>query len=442
MVEPMASELLSLPPDTFVEFLEDAGIERFWFVHDESAGTVRASHELIQPIADALAEDRRDFLGHEGLFFRVTPEHRTLQGAFVHRTWRGQAAGGARWWYYDDLQAYLRDGLRLAVGMTRKNALAGLWWGGGKGVMARSAAVDPEDPEVRAYLYRAYGEFITSLRGCYVTAEDVGTNVSDMARVFERTRFTTCIPPELGGSGNPSIPTARGVVAGIEAALELLGLGTIEGKSIAVQGIGNVGAALIGFLFQRGAAKIIAGDIDPRHVARVREAHPGSALEVRILASNDASILSAPCDVLSPCATGAVLNPETIPAIRARVVCGAANNQLEDSERDDRALHERGILYVPDFLVNRMGIVTCADEQAGVVPHDPLVERHLSPAWEHSIPRTLADVVEVSRKTGQPPGKVATAIADRLSLQPHPIFGRRGREIIAGLVADRWHERS
>ncbi len=144
--------------------------------------------------------------------------------------------------------------------------------------------------------------------------------------------------------------------------------------------------------------------------------------------------------MLAPCAVGGTLNPDTISAIRARVVCGAANNQLLDPDRDDAELHARGILYVPDFLVNRMGIVTCADEAAGCIPGDPWIERHLGRDWEHSIPNALDRVMKISRASGRPPGAVATEEADRLSMQEHPIFGHRGRWIIDRLIEDGWHE--
>jgi glutamate dehydrogenase/leucine dehydrogenase len=283
------------------------------------------------------------------------------------------------------------------------------------------------------------GAFITSLRGCYVTAEDVGTNVADMAHVFATTRHTTCIPPELGGSGNPSVPTARGVVAGIEAALTFLGKGDIEGRSFAVQGCGNVGAPLIRFLLERGAGTVETADIDASHVERLLAEIRDPRLTARVVERDDATILATDCDVVSPCAVGGTLNPGTIPTLRADVVCGAANNQLLDSDRDDAAIHERGLLYVPDFLVNRMGIVTCADEAAGCMPDDPLIERHLGRDWEHSIPNALDRVLRASREAGRPPGAVATDEADRLSMQEHPVFGHRGRRIIDRLVAERWH---
>ena len=434
------SDLLQRHPQDFVRYLRQHGIRRFYFVYQPETQRVLPSHPELQAVAEFLQNDRRDFMQHEGLFFQISREYDTLQGAFVHRTVRGQGAGGVRYWQYDTVEAYLRDGLRLAKGMTRKNALAGLWWGGGKGVMAHNPAVDKYDPAVRASLYREYGELMTSLRGCYVTAEDVGTNVEDMAHVFSRTRFTTCIPPTLGGSGNPSVPTARGVICGMEAALEFLGLGTLAGKTVAVQGMGNVAAPLIGYLFEKNVAKVIACDLNAERVEQVRRQYRDQPLEAYVAEPGDWSLLATECDVLSPCATGAILNPNTIPTIRARVVCGAANNQLEDSERDDRLLFERGVLYVPDFLTNRMGIVNCANEQYGYVAPDPMIERHLGRDWEHSIHQTALRVLRTSQERAEPPAGIAIRLADELSLQPHPIFGHRGQQIIDSLVAERWHE--
>jgi glutamate dehydrogenase/leucine dehydrogenase len=433
------TDLLSLSPPAFVDHLEAAGIRRFWFVTDPD-GQVRASHPALAALARFLQDDRRDFAAHEGLFFQVSRRHRILQGAFVHRTVRGQAAGGVRYSHYATVADYLRDGLRLAMGMTRKNALAGLWWGGGKGVMARDPRVDAEDVDGRAELYREYGELMTSLRGCYVTAEDAGTRPADMAQIFSRTRFTTCVPPALGGSGNPSVPTARGVISGMEAALAFLGAGELAGKTVAVEGVGHVGAALVGFLLDKGVRRVVAADVRPEAVAAVKAAHPGAPLEARVVTPGDDALLGVECDVLAPCALGARLSHATIPALRAAVVCGAANNQLEDPALDDRRLAARGVIYVPDFLVNRMGIVTCADEQAGYVEGDPLIERHLDRTWDLSIYRSTLRVLETARAQGEPPSQVATALADALAAEPHPLFGHRGRQIIDSLVAGRWHE--
>jgi len=423
--------LHDMTPSAFVTFLRDQGIRRFFLITDE--GRVRASHPALAPLGTWLGSCR-DYADHEGFFVELG-DSGVLQGACVHRTCRGQGAGGVRYWHYDRVADYLRDGLRLARGMTHKNALAGLWWGGGKGVMARGLVAGEDDPEARRRIYEGYGAFITSLRGCYVTAEDVGTSVADMAAVFAKTRFTTCIPESLGGSGNPSVPTARGVLVGMQAVLEHRGLGSVEGKTIAVQGLGHVGAPLIEMLFAAGAARVIGSDVDPGAEA-LAERFDG--LEVRIVERGDRSILREPADVLAPCAVGGVLDAETIPTLGARIVCGAANNQLADPEADDRRLFEAGVTYVPDFLVNRMGIVTCADEAFGYVDDDPAIADHLGRDHPGSIHQVTRQVLQRSDASGEPPGAIALSMAEERSLEPHPIWGHRGQAIIRSLVADGW----
>ena len=425
-------DLHSLSPAALCDVLAREGIRRFYFVWDPEALRVVPSHPLLEPLARRLESDARDFDCHEGIFCQIAPETGVLQSAFVHRTCRGQGAGGVRFWRYDTVEDYLRDGLRLSRGMTHKNALAGLWWGGGKGVMARETG-RAGDPAARRRIYEEYGDFITALQGCYVTAEDVGTAVEDMAAVFSRTRFTTCIPPELGGSGNPSVPTARGVVRGMEAALEHLGMGTLTGKTVAIQGLGHVGEPLLGFLREKGVARVVASDVDPARAA-VAGRCPDLDLEIRIVPRGDLSILAEPADIVAPCATGGVLGPATITTIRAAIVCGAANNQLEDPEQDDRRLQERGTLYLPDFLVNRMGIVNCADEQYGFVDGDSRIEAHLGVDWENSIYNLSLTLLEEARRTGQTPARVALDLAEERSFLQHPIWGHRGAAIIRSLV--------
>lgn len=437
--------LLAISPTEFVKWLASRGIHRFHLALDQDSGRMVPSHEELQSLADFINNDTRDFMGHEGLFFQISEKYETLQGAFVHRTCRGQAAGGVRFWSYETMEDYLRDGMRLAKGMTRKNALAGLWWGGGKGVMAHNPDQVKKDPELRKDIYQDYGRLLSSLRGCYVTAEDVGTHVVDMANVYSTSRFTTCIPESLGGSGNPSAPTARGVVSGMEAALEFAGMGTLHGKTVAVQGMGNVGAPLIGFLFEKGVAKVIAADINGElaenlHTDLKGILKEGQELETRIVELGNHDILWEECDIVAPCATGAILNPTTIPSIKARIVCGASNNQLEDAARDDAALSAAGIIYVPDFLTNRMGIVNCANEAYGYVNNDEFIERHLEREWEHSVFKTTLQVLQDSQASGLPPARTAMDLADELSLQPHPVFGHRGVRIIDSLVNDRWFE--
>lgn len=470
-------ELGRLSPAAFRRLLADAGIGRFFLAWGEEAGDVRASHPELAPLARLLAADRRDFDRHEGIFVQVAPDTGVLQGAFIHRTCRGQAAGGVRFWRYDTVEEFLRDGLRLARGMTHKNALAGLWWGGGKGVMVDEQAAPAGSPR-RRRIYEEYGDLLSSLRGCYVTAEDAGTSAEDMAAVFSRTRFTTCIPPALGGSGNPSAPTARGVVRGMEAALAHLGRGGLAGTTVAVQGLGHVGEPLVELLRERGVARVIGCDLDSARCEALRRrfagpagsstagpgaviadagAGPGAAggpggpaasftFTARVAGRDDSWILEQPADVFAPCATGGVLGPRTIPRLAARIVCGAANNQLEDPERDDLLLQRRGVLYIPDFLVNRMGIVHCADEQYGYVgEEDPRIAAHLGTSpqaagagaadrWENSIYNlSLAILAEAARR-GEPPARVALRLAESRSREPHPIWGHRGAAIIHALT--------
>jgi len=424
----------------FLETLKENNIKRFHLVYNRETKKVESSHKELQFLADFINSDTRDFEEHEGMFFQLTDKYDVLQGAFVHRTKRGQAAGGVRFWQYDNLEDYLRDGMRLGKGMTHKNALAGLWWGGGKGVMAHNTEIDKNNPEYREYIYTEYGKLLTAIKGCYVTAEDVGTSVEDMANIYKTTRFTTCIPQNTGGSGNPSEPTSRGVLRGMEAALAFKGE-TLEGKIVAVQGMGHVAEPLINHLFNKNVAKVIAADINPDVVNSVKERFAGKNLYAKIVDKNDNSILFEDCDIIAPCATGAILNENTIPKIKAKIICGASNNQLEEHDRDDKALADKGIIYVPDFLTNRMGIVNCANEQYGYVNDDEYFERHLTDEWKHGVYQTTLSVLEEAKKTGQPTSKVAIKQATDMSMELHPVFGHRSIKIIDSLLHNKWYKK-
>ncbi len=395
---------------------------------------------MLEPLADWLLANRRDFDAHEAIFVERGEQSGALFGAFIHKTVRGQAQGGLRFWPYPNVMDFLSDGLRLAQGMGRKNALAGLWWGGGKGVIARNPDAPYSDAEYRKTLYREYGSFISSLNGAYITAEDVGTRPEDMANVFATTRFVTCVPRDVGGSGNPSPATARGVVSAMQAALEFLGLGGLSGKTIAMQGVGNVGSAMIGELLSRGVAKVKATDISGANVSAAQKRFQSQPVEIEQVDKGDSSILAETCDVLAPNALGGVLDTETIPRIAARVVCGAANNQLLEPLRDAAALKERGILFVPDFLANRMGIVNCANEQYGRLHNDPAISKHFDERWEGSIPAVTKRVLERARRQESTPTQAANQLADELGLLPHPIWPGRGQQIIEDLLANQWNE--
>ncbi len=433
-------KLLTFSPIDFIQYLKKENVRKFYFIFDDYQQKLIASHQVLQPIADYFTNDKRDFVQHEGWFCKISDELDMMHGAFIHRTNRGQAAGGVRYWSYDTIEDYFRDGLRLATGMTFKNALAGLWWGGGKGVIAHNPKYNKQDTAIRKIVYWEYGAFISSLNGCYVTAEDVGTSLEDMTNVFSRTRFTTCIPQVFGGSGNPSVPTAKGVISGMEAALQFLEMGTLEDKTAAVQGLGHVGEPLIEFLFQKKVKRIIGTDINPDNIKNVKNKFTGKNLECRLVDKNDISIFSEECDIFSPNATGAILNSKTIPLLNAKIICGAANNQLEDMPRDGKLLFEKGIVYVPDFLTNRMGIVTCANEQYGYINNDPLIELHFSKEWEHSIYNRTKQVLGESEEKQKPTSEIALKLAGKLSKVNHPIFGHRGKDIIKSLVENKWHQ--
>ncbi len=431
---------LDITPDEFANAVIDSGLRRACFVYSAERRTLLASHPSLDGLARAITGEP-DFTEHEALFFEVGPRTSTLLSAVLHRTIRGQGAGGVRHWSYATFGDMVRDGLRLSRGMGRKNALAGLYWGGGKGVIARQKGERHRDEAYRQALYEEYGRFITSLRGCYVTAEDVGTTPGDMASIFRTTRFVTCIPPEMGGSGNPSPFTARGVICALEAAFDHLGDGALEGKTIAMQGAGNVGASMIHELVGRRVARIVATDTSADLCKDLAVRFADTQVEVRHATPADASIFDERCDAFIPNALGAILNPDTIPRLKCRVVCGAANNQLADDRRDGRALDARGILYVPDFVANRMGIVNCANEQYGVFPDDPSIVRHFGRVWENAVYVVTRKIFDRARTEGVTTTEAANGLADALSLEPHPIFPHRGREIVAALTGEGWHER-
>lgn len=435
------NSLLAINPQQFIQYLKENKLNRFSLVYDKQEKTVKASDPCLQEIADFINADNRDFMQHEGMLFQLSEKHDVLFCAFIHLTNRGQASGGLRYWHYASVEDVLRDGMRLSKGMTRKNALANLWWGGGKGIMVHNPANDKNDPQMREEIYKDYGRFITSIQGCYITAEDVGTCEKDMGHIFTQTRFSTCIPASVGGSGNPSSATALGVVHGMEAALKFLDKGTLEGKTVAVQGMGHVAEPMIGYMFERNVAKIIAVDINQDLIAEVKAKYADKNLDARLVEMTDHSILFEECDILAPCATGAILNEQSIPKIKAKIICGASNNQLQDSVRDGQAIADRGIIYVPDFLVNRMGIVNCADEQSGYIDNDPYFYRHLDQDYEFSVFQTALRVLKEANTSQLPPADVAIQLADELSVENNPIYGHRGEKIIKTLVNNQWHNK-
>ncbi|EDP70345.1 leucine dehydrogenase [Flavobacteriales bacterium ALC-1] len=263
----------------------------------------------------------------------------------IHNTVLGPALGGTRMWQYNNEWEALNDVLRLSRGMTFKSAITGLNLGGGKAVIIGDAKTQ-KTPE----LMRRFGEFVHSLSGKYITAEDVGMATEDMDTVREVTPYVTGISESKGGAGNPSPITAYGVFMGMKAAAKFkFGSDILEGKNIFVQGIGNVGEALVEHLSNEGA-NITISDISQERLEEV-----SSKYGATIYSGND--IYNEAMDIYAPCALGATVNDETIHKLQAKIVAGAANNQLADENKHGKILRERGIVYAPDFLINAGGII-------------------------------------------------------------------------------------
>ncbi|HEX2833692.1 MAG TPA: Glu/Leu/Phe/Val dehydrogenase dimerization domain-containing protein [Thermoanaerobaculia bacterium] len=404
--------------ENLFQLLREKNISRAYVMYEN--GRFHLSHEALRPI-EAFLELSHDFSNHEAVFLAPSPERfRTVFAAFVHDTRRGLAQGGLRLWPYKTVADLLADGLRLSQGMTRKNALAGLDWGGGKGIISLPPYVekvaDYYGNEERKELFSAYGEFVASLDGVYYTAEDVGTVTADMNQLLAANRFTTCIAVDRGGSGNPSAHTAWGVYRAMVAAWEMIGHSkTLQGVTVAVQGAGNVGGPLIQYLHRAGARLIVA-DVAVAPLDALRKHYP----DVTIVPD----VHAVQADIFAPCALGNVVNRDTIPRLQqmgVRLVCGAANNQLgepHDAERLDAA----GIAYVPDYLCNRMGITNCADEWMGYLQQDVQL------ATERVYHDTLrvfrfAEVAEIST------ARAADRLADVAAAQLHPLMLHRGRRI-------------
>src|SRR3954470_4782024 len=310
----------------------------------------------------------------------------------IHDSRLGAALGGCRFIEYDTDDAAYIDALRLARGMTYKAALAGLAHGGGKSVLIR-----PKQRFDRVALFRAFGKFIENLRGHYITAEDSGTGLEDMEIIRTQTKHVTGIDPSHGGSGDPSPFTALGVRRGIEACVKFkLGRNSLEGCQIALQGVGHVGYHLCKELHAAGA-KLTVADVDKLKSERAHREFGAAVVDI-------ANIPKVDCDVFAPCALGAGINDDTVPHLKAKIVAGAANNQLGEP-RHGNDLHARGILYAPDYAINAGGLVNVAQEVKG---YDAKVARERT----LKIYDTIWDICERSKKLAAPTYKVADIMVE------------------------------
>lgn len=340
--------------------------------------------ELFQQMAD---------MGHERVLFCSSPEVGFQAIIAVHSTVLGPGLGGVRMYPYKSMDEALTDVLRLSRGMTYKAAATGLNLGGGKAVIIG----DPKQQKSEA-LFRTFGRFVDSLGGLYITAEDVGTDVNDMEWIYTETPWVTGVSAAHGGSGDPSPVTAFGVLQGIKASSQFLyGTDSLAGRTVAIQGLGNVGYHLAKFLIEDEKAKVFGADVDADRIARARECG------VEIVGKDE--ILGVECDIVAPCALGAILNEKSIPELKCKIVAGAANNQLADEKRDGKALDASGILYAPDFVINAGGLINVYHELTGY-------NRERAMRAAKGIYNNMIRVYEISREQSVPTYRAADRVAE------------------------------
>jgi leucine dehydrogenase len=291
--------------------------------------------------------------GHKKVVFCNDPETGLKAIIAIHDTTLGPALGGTRMWAYKTEAEALSDVLRLSKAMTYKASIAGLNLGGGKAVIIGDSHRDKTEA-----LLRKFGRFIKNLNGEFITAEEVGTNPRDMEYIRMETQFVTGVPETIGGTGDPSPITALGVFMGIKACVkELYGNDNLTGRSIIVQGIGQVGENLVKLLRDENA-KVYASDINEERVGQVAKKYNAEAV------SNN-TIFDIDADIYSPCALGATINTQTINKLKCSIIAGSANNQLEDENVHGQMLLKKGILFAPDYVINAGGIINCYSELMG-----------------------------------------------------------------------------
>ena len=332
--------------------------------------------------------------GHQELAVWTDREVGLTAFIAIHDTTLGPALGGTRIWPHATHDDAIMDVLRLSKAMTYKNAAAGLPMGGGKGLVLADPHTDKTEP-----MFRSYGRFVESLHGRYITTEDVGASAREMEWISHETTHVVGLPEELGGSGNPSVVTGYGIFQAMRAcAIEEWGSDSLEGKTVAIQGFGNVASSLAKHLLEAGA-KLVVTDI--YEDARVRAA----ALRGVEIVKPDA-IYDVAADVFAPCALGGVLNEETIPRLQAPIVCGAANNQLREDADGDR-LQARGVLWAPDYIANAGGVINVFYEFVGSY------DREAAMAKASEIFDTMAGVIERSKTGGITTAQAADEIAEQ-----------------------------
>lgn len=435
-------QLQTLKPNDFLKLLESQNVTRCFITN--KGDQLCASHEFLQDWLDPDVLSNLEYDKHEAIFFGRGTRTNCLLTVFLWRTSRGQGVGGVDLRNMNSMADLLAEGNRFSKNLGIKSALAGLWAGGGKGIIVPSSEDDNHYlvPSYRQEVFADFGEFLTSLNGCMVAGAGVGSSVPDMDSLSVQTRYVTNMSPDYGGSTNSAYYTALGVVTAMEATLDFLNMGSLEGKTVAMQGTGNVGAVIIKKLLEKGIRHIYATDLNTMRVADLTSAFADKAdgrLTITKVSANDTSIYRQQCDIFSTCARGKVINSTTIPLLNTRIICGASNSPV-DTEADHQTLYDERIFYVTDVVPNRMGIVSKVLEPFGRLQVDPEMQKHLSKDWDYSIYQTTLKILEYSERKKVHPERAAYILGEKLSNEDNPLYPNRTRHIIQALVDNGWHE--
>ncbi len=339
--------------------------------------------------------DQISTLGHEEVVLCYDKKTKLKAIIAIHSTTLGPALGGCRMWPFETEEKAIEDALRLSRGMTYKNSAAGLKLGGGKAVI-----IGDSNKEKTKELFQAFGQFVQSLGGRYITAEDVGTSVEDMMNIKTKTDYVAGLPTSEGGSGDPSPFTALGTYEGIKASIKYkFDTEDLKGLKIAIQGLGHVGYYLCEQLHRDGAELFVC-DIFQDKVDQIVQDFNATAV-------NSKEIYSVDADIFAPCALGAILNDDTIDNMKYKIIAGASNNQLLDEEKHGKMLQEKNILYAPDYIINAGGVINVYYETTKEYDKEKVTKK------VKNIGNTLTEIYKIADEQSITTGQAAKQLAEK-----------------------------
>jgi len=344
-----------------------------------------SNHSILEQLSQS---------GHKKVVFCNDPSTGLKAIIAIHDTTLGPALGGVRMWNYSSEAEALEDVLRLSKGMTYKAAVAGLNVGGGTAVIIGDSRRQKSEA-----LMRSFGRFVKNLNGEFIAGEDVGTTVRDMEYIRMETQHVTGVPESLGGAGNPAPFTAKGVYLGIKACVkEVFGTDELAGRSVVVQGTGNVGEHLVELL-RNDNVEVYVTDINEDRMRVIARKYKAKAIEAD-------KIFTIGADIYAPCALGATVNERTIKTMKFAIIAGSANNQLADEQVHGQLLHDKGILYAPDYLINAGGIISCYSELTGF-------GRKRTIQLTENIYEATKEVIKLSKSENIPTNLAASRLAEK-----------------------------